>query len=68
MSDMDMRRFPGRTHRYLQVPPLYAFGHGLSYAAFAYSRLQLGTMNERGLDLRVTVENTGRLCMMASSS
>lgn len=30
---MDMRAYPGRTHRYLQVKPLFPFGFGLSYGA-----------------------------------
>ncbi len=29
----------GRTYRYLAEPPLYPFGHGLSYTRFAYSDL-----------------------------
>lgn len=31
----------GRTYRYLAEPPLYPFGHGLSYARFAYSDLAI---------------------------
>ncbi|PRW60118.1 glycosyl hydrolase isoform A [Chlorella sorokiniana] len=38
--DMSMRRWPGRTHRHLQVPVLYEFGHGLSYTSFAYSTMR----------------------------
>lgn len=34
---MDMRAWPGKTYRFLQVPPLYPFGHGLSYTAFDYA-------------------------------
>merc|ERR1711907_346053 len=42
-TDMDMRRFPGRTYRYLQVPPLFPFGYGMSYAAFQYSGMSLSS-------------------------
>jgi beta-glucosidase len=31
----------GRTYRYLAEPPLYPFGHGLSYTRFDYSHLRL---------------------------
>jgi beta-glucosidase len=31
----------GRTYRYLAEPPLYPFGHGLSYTRFEYSHLRL---------------------------
>mmetsp|Transcript_20723 Transcript_20723/g.52624 ORF Transcript_20723/g.52624 Transcript_20723/m.52624 type:complete len:939 (-) Transcript_20723:211-3027(-) len=41
MSDMSMRKWPGRTYRYLQVPPLFEFGHGLSYARVTYANLAL---------------------------
>lgn len=41
MRSMDMRAFPGRTHRFLQVPVLYEFGFGLSYAKFEYRALSL---------------------------
>lgn len=37
MADMRMRPYPGRTHRFLQVPVLYPFGHGLSYATFQHA-------------------------------
>jgi len=33
---MDMRMYPGRTHRYLQVDPLFPFGFGLSYGEVLY--------------------------------
>jgi beta-glucosidase len=36
-------RMDGRTYRYFRGDPLYPFGHGLSYARFAYSNLQLST-------------------------
>jgi beta-glucosidase len=42
-TDMGMRRFPGRTYRYLQVPPLFPFGYGMSYAEFRYLSMSLST-------------------------
>lgn len=39
-EDYDMR---GRTYRYCPKPPLYAFGHGLSYSRFTYSNLHLSS-------------------------
>lgn len=53
------------TSKYLDVPvpPLYAFGHGLSYTTFRVSNLRLGStrINAAGsVDVSVDVENTGR--------
>lgn len=63
MSEFDMRAWPGRTHRYLQVPVLYPFGHGLSYTTFAYSHLsaQHSTLpnGQRAISATVRVQNTG---------
>lgn len=62
MADMHMRPWPGRTHRFLQVPPLYSFGHGLSYATFDYRRLTLGAAlgpGPGGVQLAVDVQNSG---------
>ena len=52
----------GRTYRYFYGEPLYAFGHGLSYARFSYSDLRL-ERSEVGIaepiELSVTVRNVG---------
>jgi beta-glucosidase len=39
--------------------PLFAFGHGLSYTTFAYSGLRVKKASDEGLDVMVTIRNTG---------
>ncbi|HEX8336747.1 MAG TPA: beta-glucosidase BglX [Pyrinomonadaceae bacterium] len=53
------------TSKYLDVPvpPLYAFGHGLSYTTFRLSNLRTGAPRipaSGSVDVSVDVENTGR--------
>ncbi len=54
-TDYAMR---GRTYRYFEGRPLYAFGHGLTYTSFAYCELAVRPHAE-GLVATLTVENTG---------
>jgi beta-glucosidase len=52
----------GRTYRYLEKPPLYAFGHGLSYTTFRYANLKVTPAEvEAGKDVTISidVENSG---------
>ncbi len=41
------------------IEPLYPFGYGLSYTTFAYSGLKVKKASDGGLDVSVTVKNTG---------
>jgi hypothetical protein len=34
VKEMNMRKYPGRTYKYLQTEPVYRFGYGLSYTEF----------------------------------
>ena len=50
-----------RTYRYFRGKPLYGFGYGLSYAKFAYSKLNLSSLQVKAGDplrLEVNVRNT----------
>jgi beta-glucosidase len=50
-----------RTYRYFTGQPLFAFGYGLSYTRFAYSKLSLPHQVAAGAPVRVAgeVKNTG---------
>ena len=52
----------GRTYRFFDGPPLYPFGHGLSYTTFAYDSLRTSTDSLAAGDtvaVRVNITNTG---------
>lgn len=42
-----------------KIAPLFAFGHGLSYTAFDYSGLKVAKGADGGLDVSVSIKNTG---------
>lgn len=48
----------GRTYKYLEEEPLYAFGHGLSYTDFEYSCLRV-KRHGKGWNVKFSVANTG---------
>ena len=53
-----------RTYRYFKGKPLFAFGDGLSYTAFAYSGVKLSTENLKAgdsLTVEADVKNTGTM-------
>ncbi len=41
------------------VEPLFAFGHGLSFTTFEYSGLKVAKAADGGLDVSLTIRNTG---------
>src|SRR5439155_6607818 len=41
------------------IDPLFAFGHGLSYTTFEYSELKVMKAAHGGLDVSVSIRNTG---------
>jgi beta-glucosidase len=41
------------------IEPLFPFGYGLSYSRFAYSRLKVEKASDGGLDVTLTIKNTG---------
>jgi beta-glucosidase len=43
------------------IEPLFAFGHGLSYASFAYSALRIDRGTDGGLDVSIKIRNTGKV-------
>ena len=55
VPDYESYDMKGRTYRYFEGDPLYAFGYGLSYTTFEYGKARV----ERGT-LVVPVTNTGK--------
>lgn len=48
-----------QTYLYFEGTPLFPFGHGLSYASFAYADLTAETEDDETLRVSFTVTNTG---------
>ncbi|MGB8031336.1 MAG: glycoside hydrolase family 3 C-terminal domain-containing protein [Terracidiphilus sp.] len=44
-----------------KIDPLFPFGYGLSYTSFAYSGLKVAKAADGGLDVHVTIKNTGAM-------
>jgi beta-glucosidase len=64
-SDKDLPPFEdyamkGRTYRYFEGNPLFAFGHGLTYTSFDYKNLDV-CKSEDGLKATLSVTNTGKV-------
>jgi beta-glucosidase len=60
MMDYNLR--DGRTYMYAKQKPLYAFGYGLSYTTFEYTKLKLSEQHiakNQTVTVHVDVKNTG---------
>ena len=56
--------FKNRTYRYFEGEPLYAFGHGLSYTDFQYSKATLASKKittDGTIKVMFTMKNSGKL-------
>ena len=60
LPPMETYDMAGRTYRFLQSEPLYPFGYGLSYTAFAFSDAAITASSDASLTCEVSVANTGR--------
>jgi beta-glucosidase len=63
LPDFKNYNMDGRTYRYFKGDPLWGFGFGLSYTAFAYKNILLPASVPAGNEVKVSVEvtNTGKL-------
>ena len=61
MTEYDITK--GFTYMYFEGPPVYPFGHGLSYTTFRYANLRISSKQIPGhgqVTVRVDVQNTGQ--------
>jgi beta-glucosidase len=58
LPDYEDYSMEGRTYRYFDGEPLYAFGYGLSYTEFSYSKLGIANI-EDGWWVQLVLKNTG---------
>ncbi len=63
LPPFDDYNMKGRTYRYFEGEPLYAFGYGLSYTNFSYRNLIVPSVIRPGdsATISVQVQNTGKL-------
>jgi beta-glucosidase len=63
LPPFDSYAMKGRTYRYFEGEPLFAFGYGLSYTKFQYKNLKMLTRIRSGdlLPVSVEVRNIGKL-------
>lgn len=64
LPDFEDYNMTGRTYRYFEGEPLFAFGHGLSYTTYTYGDIQLPVSAKAGETVKVIVPvtNNGKMC------
>ncbi len=60
LVDFEDYSMKGRTYRYFDGKPLYAFGHGLSYTTFKIGKAKIVESIDGGKALSVNICNTGK--------
>ncbi|MBE3085624.1 MAG: glycoside hydrolase family 3 C-terminal domain-containing protein [Bacteroidetes bacterium] len=63
LPDFTDYKMENRTYRYFKGEPLYAFGYGLSYTTFKYSKFSVAKAYNTGdtIKVSVNVKNTGKI-------
>ncbi|NGM65521.1 xylan 1,4-beta-xylosidase [Sphingobacterium sp. SGR-19] len=64
LPDFENYDMAGRTYRYIEEPPLFVFGHGLSYTTFQYGQPRLNKKQinpSETVQLVVPISNTGKM-------
>jgi len=63
LPDFTDYKMENRTYRYFKGEPLYAFGYGLSYTTFKYSKFSAAKTYNTGDTIKVSVKvkNTGKI-------
>lgn len=63
LPDFTDYKMENRTYRYFKGEPLYAFGYGLSYTTFKYSKFSVAKTYYTGdtIKVSVNVKNTGKI-------
>ncbi len=60
LADYENYDMKGRTYRYFEGKPLFAFGHGLSYTTFKFGKGKVVNGADGVMEFVVKVKNTGK--------
>ena len=60
LPDFENYDMKGRTYRYFEGKPVYAFGHGLTYTTFSFGKGKVVEMKDGTKEFVVKVKNVGK--------